>query len=116
MKKTKQTIKEIREALPGIQSEKVEVISDELDKVLALKRLWKSPDGEQLLTVLRNNCSISLRKLVTIAKTDPKIENLLSVIFEYSSNMDLLATIQDISTEEELRTQLDDAVKEAMGR
>lgn len=111
-----ETYKEIKDAIPELDNEKTKVISDELDKVLALKRLWKSADGEQLLTVLRNNCSISLRKLVMIAKTDPKIENLLSVIFEYSSNMDLLATIQDISTEEELRTQLDDAVKEAIGR
>jgi hypothetical protein len=113
LKKNSRTIKEIKEALPGINDEKVEVLSDELDKVLALKRLWSSEDGEQLLTVLRNNCSVALRKATILAEQGDK-DKLLAMVLKYSANMDLLSTIQDISTEDELRKQLDEAVKEAM--
>ncbi len=112
----KRTIKEIKEAIPDLNSEKVEVISDTLDSILALKKLWKSEGGQELINVLRNNCFVALRKLITAAKNNPTLESLLSPTFEYSSNMDLLSTIQDISTEKELREQLDEAVKEAMGR
>ncbi len=114
MAKNKSTIKEIKEALPDLKSEKVETISDELDKVLALKRLWTSKDGQQLLTVIKNNCSIALRKATVLAEKGDK-DSLLAMVLKYSANMDLLATIQDINMEQELRTQLDEAVREAMG-
>lgn len=113
-KKSKRTIKEIKEALPELDSTKVEDISDELDRVLALKRLFKSEGGEMLITFLRNNCASNLRKLVATAKEKPELSSLLTIIFEYSSNMDLLQTLGDLSLEEELREQLDQAVKDAM--
>lgn len=109
----KRTIKEIKQALPDLKSEKVEVISDALDSVLAMKRLWKSEDGKELLGVLRNNCSVALRKATAAAEQGDK-DLLLAVVLKYAANMELLATIQDIHTEQELRIQLDDAVKEAM--
>jgi len=109
----KKTYKEIKKALPAIKSEKVEIISDELDKILAIKKLFLSEGGKELITLLRNNCSIALRKAVLAAKNGD--EKLLSAhVLDYSANMDLLSTVQDISLEEELREQLDDAVKEAM--
>lgn len=67
-----------------------------------------------LITFLRNNCASNLRKLVATAKEKPELSSLLTIIFEYSSNMDLLQTLGDLSLEEELREQLDQAVKDAM--
>ncbi len=100
--------------MAGKKSQKVKDISDELERILAIKELFKSKGGEQLLTLLRNNCANNLRKLVTIAKDKPEMDTLLSTIFDYSSNLDLLLTLGDLSLEEELRFQLDDAIKETM--
>ncbi len=109
----KKTISEIKKALPGIESTKVEDISNELDRILAIKTLFQSDGGKELINVLRNNCSIVLRKLILKAKENPDLPTLLGLIASYSANIDLLATVQDISLEEELRQQLDEAVKEA---
>jgi len=106
------TLKEIKKALPDLESEKVEVLSDELDKVLAIKKLFDSEGGKVLLGVLRNNCSRTIRKAILAAKaSDEKL--LLATVLEYSANMDLLSSLQDIKMEDELRTQLDEAVKDA---
>jgi len=112
--KRKKIIKEIKDALPDLKSEKVEDISEELERVLAIKRLFKSEGGEQLIQLLRNHCANNLRRLVTMAREKPELNSLLSIIFEYSSNLELLKTVGDLSLEEELREQLDEAVKEAM--
>lgn len=108
------TIDEIKDVMPDINSERVEDLSNELDRVLELKTLFNSKGGKQLITLLKNNCAVSLRKLVKLAREKPEIDSLLSVIFEYSANLDLLATLGDLSLEEELRKQLDEAVKDAM--
>lgn len=114
----KKTIKDIKKSLPGIETspgaEKVEVLADELDRILAIKRLFKSEGGEDLLNVLKGNCAKSLLKLIQVAREKPELNLLLSIIFDYAANMDLLATVQDIGIEDELRIQLDEAVKEAM--
>lgn len=107
-------IKEIKTALPNLKSKKVEEISEELDNILAIKKLFTSDGGKILLGVLKNNCSLALRKAVISAKKADK-EELVSNVLEYSANLDLLSTLQDISLEEELRNQLDDAVLEALG-
>lgn len=107
------TIREIKEALPNINSEKVEALSDELDKILSLKRLFTSSDGKVLIDVLRKNCAIAIRKSVLAAKNGDK-ELLMALTLEYSASMELLSTVQDISLEEEIRTQLDEAVREAL--
>jgi hypothetical protein len=108
----KKTYREIKQALPNLQSNKVEEIADELDKILEIKALFQSEGGKQLITLLRNNCSVALRKSIVAAKNADK-ELLMASILDYSSNMDLLSTVQDISIEEELRKQLDEAVIEA---
>lgn len=107
------TYKEIKKALPDLQSEKVNVLADELDRILQLKELFESDGGKQLVTVLRNNCSTILRKLVIRSKENPDLPTLLGLISSYSANMDLLSTLRDVSMEQELREQLDEAVKEA---
>ncbi len=109
----KKTYKEIQEALPNLANEKVETMSDELDRILAIKTLFQSEGGKELITVLRNNCAISLRKAIINAKKGEAHE-LIAAVLDYSANVDLLATCQDISMEEEVRTQLDEAVKEAL--
>lgn len=109
------TKKEIKKALPNIDSNKVDVLADELDRILSIKKLWNSEGGEQLLTVLRNNCFVTIRKLIELSKDKPDLPTLLGLISAYSANLDLLSTVQDIAIEDELRIQLDEAVKEAMG-
>jgi len=109
-KRTNATLREINKALPGLKSEKVEVFSDALEQVLAIKKLFQSEGGEQLLGLLRNNCAVAIRKALIAAK---KGDNTVPFLLDYGANMDLLSTVQDISLEEELRSQLDDAVIEA---
>lgn len=103
---------EIKKALPNIKSEKVDVISDELDRILEIKKLFQSAGGKQLITLLRNNCASALRKAVIAAKKGEDKE-LVALVLDYSANMDLISTVRDISLEKEMREQLDEAVKEA---
>lgn len=109
----KQTRNDIKKALPDLESEKVDVLSDELDRVLAIKTVLKSDGGKELINVLRANCFITLRKLIIESRDKPSLESLLGLIAAYAANMDLLSELQDVSMEEELRAQLDEAVKEA---
>lgn len=106
------TLKEIKNALPELDSDKVKDISIELDRILSIKTLFTSDGGKELIGVLRNNCARALKKSIIAAKNgDEKL--LSSSILDYSANIDLLASVQDISMEDELRAQLDEAVTEA---
>lgn len=110
---SKKTRKEIEDALPGLKSEKVDVLAEELDQILALKRVSESKDGKVFLDVLKNNCYIALRKLIIAQKKGSDYQELMGLIAEYSANIDLLSKLQDIGAEKEIRNQLDEAVKEA---
>lgn len=112
MLKRNNTLIEIEKALPGIQSEKVEVLSEELERILSIKKLFQSDGGKELINMMRNNCSTSIRKAVIAAKASKEREAVIFLL-EYSTAMDLLSSVQDISLEAELRAQLDEAVKEA---
>lgn len=107
------TYKEIKEALPDINSEKVEVLSDELDRVLSLKKLFDSDGGKELIKVLRNNCVRALNRAVVNARDGEK-EQLIANVLDYAANIDLISQVRELSVEEELRDQLDEAVREAM--
>lgn len=109
----KKTIKEIKEALPNIESSKVEDYANALDKILAIKRIFQSEDGRELISELRDTCLTTLRKLLVEYKKNPDLPSLVSMIATLDSNYALLSKIQDISLEKELREQLDEAVKEA---
>ena len=109
------TIREIKKALPDLDSKKVEDISDVLDQVLTIKRIFTSNDGKVLLKVLKDNCYTTLNKLMMYSKsTNPDLQTYISLASTYTANMDLLSQLQDIKIEEELRNQLDEAVKQAM--
>lgn len=110
----KKTIREIKKGIPEIESQKVEDIAETLDSILATKRIFTSEDGKVLLKVLRNNCASYLTQLIMKSKDNPDLSSLLGLIAAYSANLDLLAQMQDIKMEEELRNQLDEAVREAM--
>lgn len=97
------------------KKQKIKDVSDALENILTLKRIWTSKDGKTLQIVLKNNCVQSLKKLVTSAREKPDLNTLLAIIFDYSANLDLLMTLGDLSLEEELRNQLDEAITEAIG-
>lgn len=109
----KKTIKEIKSALPGLDSSKVEAYADELDRILAIKRIFQSEDGKVLVNELRDSCSITIKKLLVLYKKSPELPELLGLLAILDSNYQLLSKIQDISLEKEIREQLDEAVKEA---
>ena len=104
------TEKEIKKALPGVESDKITVVANELDRILALKKLFDSEGGRELIKVLRGNCSVALRKAVVAVKSG---DDATPFILTYSANLDLLTAFQDISMEKEIREYLDEAVKEA---
>ena len=109
----KKTFNEIKDALPNLKSQKVEDYSDELDRILAIKRIFTSEDGKQLISELRDTCSTTLRKLIVLYKSNPDLPTILGLIATLDGHYTILSKIQDISIEEELREQLDEAVKEA---
>lgn len=109
----KNTIRDIKKAIPDINSEKVEVLADELDRIQALKTLFRSDGGQQLIGVLKRNCASTLRKLYGAMDDKPTLETLMGLIARYTANLDLLSELQDISIEGEIQAQLDEAVKEA---
>lgn len=110
-------IDEIKQGLPDIDSKKVEEISNELDNILAVKRIFSSPDGSVLLNTLKSNCYTVLNKLVNYNKlANPDINTYISLVATYSANLDLLSQLQDIKLEQEIRDQLDEAVKEALSQ
>lgn len=111
----KNTFKEIKKALPNLKSEKVKDISDELDRILAIKRIFQSEDGKELIRELRDTCSTILRKLIIAYKNTPDLPTLMGLIASLDSNYMLLTKVQDISMEQELREQLDEAVIESRG-
>lgn len=116
MVRQKRTLKDIKTSIPTMpESEKVEVLADELDRILAIKRLFNSRDGQELLEELKAGCASSLVKLVQTARTNPDLSLLLALIFDYAAKIDLLSTVQDIGSEKEIRDQLDAAVLEVMG-
>lgn len=108
----KKTLNEIKSALPDLKSEKVEDYANELDRILAIKRVFQSEDGKEVLNVLKDNCSIALRKAVISARKGDK-DTLLALILDYAANIDLISQVKDISMEKQLREDLDEAVKEA---
>lgn len=108
------TKKEIKKSLPGIDSERVDIIADELDRVLSIKEVFTSPGGKELIKVLRGNCYRALNNLIAVSKKEPDLPTLLGIISTYSANIDLLSQLQEIKSEDELREQLDEAVKDAM--
>lgn len=114
MPRKKKTLREIETALPGISSEKVEIISDELDRVLSLKDLFQSDGGRELINLLRNNCVKALNQMIVRAKEGGKDADLVGLVSYYSANIDLLSQLREVSMEQELRDQLDEAVKDAM--
>ena len=106
----KQTAKDIK-AATGIATEKVEILADELDRINALKTLFRSDAGKIMVERLVSNCARSLRTMYNAS--EPTIELLLTNLASYKANIDLLAEFQDITAEEEIARQLDEAVKEA---
>ena len=108
-KKTSPTLREIRSSLPDLESEKVADIATELDNILAIKKLFQSDGGDILIKDLRLRCSNALRKALLCAKEGG---NASPFILDWGANMEVLSRVQDISLEEELRLQLDDAVIE----
>lgn len=98
--------------LPETNDEGIEQLANTLDSIRDLKSVWKSKGGEALLGVLKGNCASSLAKIVACAKGKPTLDDLLACVHEYNANLSLLATLQDVSIENEIQNQLDESIKE----
>lgn len=107
------TIRDIKKVVPNLNSEKVEVLADELDRIQDLKKLFSSDGGKVLIGRLTGNCATALRKLCAAVEDRPTLDVLMGIVSTYKANLDLLAEMQDISAEEEIQRQLDEAVAEA---
>lgn len=109
----KKILNEINSALPNLKSEKVSDIANELDRVLAIKRIFTSEDGKELVKELRDSCSITIMKLIHTYKNSPDLSTLMGLCAVLDSNYTMLTKVRDVSMEDELREQLDEAVLEA---
>lgn len=92
--------------------DKIKEIENDLNNILDLKNLFLSKGGEQLVTVLRNNCAQAIYGIVAEAEGTPNSERIISLAHKYSANLSLLASFQDIALENEIRNQLDQAIQE----
>lgn len=106
----KQTANDIKNHT-GIESEQVEMLADELDRIHELKTLFKSDSGKMMIARLVSNCARALRTMYNAEA--PSLELLMGNLATYKANIDLLAEFQDINAEEEITRQLNEAVKEA---
>ena len=109
---SKKTLNEINKALPNLKSEKVSDVAEELDRILAIKRIFQSEDGKELITELRNSTIDTIKKLIVSYKT-PDLSILMGLCAVLDGNFSMLMKIRDISMEKELRDMLDEAVIEA---
>ena len=91
---------------------KVLEIEQDLNNILELKALFLSKGGEQLILILRNNCADALMALVKEAESTPNYDRMVSMLHKYSANLSMLTAMQDITLEEEIRSQLDQAIQE----
>lgn len=108
------TLSEIKEALPN-PPEKVVALSAELDRVQDLKILLQSDGGKQLVVTLRSNAARALTQLVEAARApEPSMQRMLSLVFDYAANLDLIATLSDSTLFDEIDKQLEDSVREAL--
>ena len=108
------TKREIKASIPELSSEKVDIISDELDRVLSIKSLFQSDGGKELINILRNNCVKALNQMIIKSKEGANDTDIVGLVSYYSANIDLLSQLREVSMEQELRDQLDEAVKDAM--
>ena len=97
----------------GISTEKVDVLADELDRIQALKTMLRSDAGKVFIARLSSNCATALTSLYRVIEDKPTLEQIMGIVASYKANIDLLSELQDISFEEEIQRQLDEAVKEA---
>lgn len=108
----KKTLNEIKIALPNLKSEKVSDIANELDKVLAIKRIFDSEDGKELITELRSKSIDTIMKLL-VAYKKADLSEMMGLCAVLDGNISLLMRMRDIDMEKELREMLDEAVVEA---
>lgn len=106
------TITEINKALPNLKSEKVSDYANELDRVLALKRIFESEDGKELINELRETIVSTISKLTKVYKT-ADLSTMMGLCAVLDGNFNMLMKMKDISLEDEIRKDLDLAVLEA---
>ncbi len=114
LNKINNTVK--KQGLSPIEDGRLESLTRELDKVQDLKIVWESEWGKQLSNILKANCAAAINRMVSISRNNPKLEDMLSCVFEYSSNISLLSSLKWTMPEEEIQEMIDWVVAELYGR
>lgn len=98
-------LEQIKEAAPeALGNENVIIMAGELDKVQQLESVIKTPAGQELVTALRNDCSIMIQQIISEVK-DP-------LVFRLEAHLNLLTTLVSAeSRAEELQEALDAEIK-----
>lgn len=114
--KSSKTLNQINSAvrskgLEPIKNELLEAHAEALDKILDLKILWSSDGGKQLISLLNQNCEGALNRLVNYSKNRPTLDELMVCVHEYSANVSLLSTLQQLKQEDIIREQVESISK-----
>lgn len=104
------TLDDIKVAVPE-PTDEIRDLANEFDRLKDLKRFINSNIGKEFIEVLRGNCERSLVRLVREAKEKPELSMLVSIIMDYSANLDLLAKMREVNYMQEIDDQLVEAVK-----
>ncbi len=112
MTKTKNLIKSALESqkISTPLTDDVEILADELDRIKSIKNVWDSDGGKELINILRDTCAGYMNKLRTLT-VEPDLSQILWCLAQYFATIDLLATIRQVRSLDEVQEQLDEAVK-----
>lgn len=88
----------------------VEILADELDRLQSIKNVWESEDGKILLDVLRTSCAGYINHLRTLT-VEPDLLKILGCLAQYFSTIDLIASLRQVKSINEIQYQIDEAVK-----
>ena len=98
-------LEQIKNAAPeALDNENVRIMAGELDKVQQLQSVINTPPGQELITALRNDCSIMIQQLISEVK-DP-------LVFRLEAHLNLLTTLVSADKRaEEIQEALDAEIK-----
>lgn len=100
-----------KQGFEPMENEKLELLSAELDKIHARKDFWRSDGGKEVVNVYKLNCEMALSKLIRFAKDRPSIDEMMSCVIQYATNIEQIAQLTDITEQKAIEDQIDETLK-----
>lgn len=99
---------EIKKEL-GLENEKINDYSDELDRIRSLRKIYNSKEGKELLKILIDSNKVLLSKALSSLDNEKEV---MLCMYQYKANMRLISGLEDLTEEESIQKELEETVKE----